>query len=286
MFKTVALNGEKQSNMRECVILLGGFDGLHVGHRQLLARAKEYALPVGVMTIVGGKVGSLFTAKERERIFAEAGVDFTFELPFEEIKGLSPEQFIRLIEEQFSPTAFICGEDFRFGYQAAGTPATLKMLSRARVEVLPLLKTGGEKVSSTTVKNSIAKGDVSAAGELLGEPFFLTASVISGRQVGRELGFPTANMIYPKDKFPLALGVYETRVNVDGIEYKAITNFGAKPTFSDGQVCVESYLDGFSGDLYGRELTVRFLRKIRDVKKFQSVEALKSQLQADLKGIR
>ena len=285
MFQTVAFT--KQTNMRGGVILLGGFDGLHVGHRRLLARALEYGLPVGVMTIVGGKPnGCLFTLRERERVFSLAGVDFAFELPFEEIREMSSEEFIEALEAQFAPVAFVCGEDFRFGKAALGTPDSLRAKTRAQVDVLPLMELGGEKVSSSTVKRLLGAGELTMVGELLGEPFFLLGEVVSGRKVGRTIGFPTANMIYPEEKFSIPLGVYETRVVVDGRTYKGITNFGAKPTFSDGQVCVETFLDGFSGDLYGREITVRFVRKIRDIQKFESVEKLKAQLQIDLTTIR
>ncbi len=285
MFQTVAFT--KQPNMRGGVIMLGGFDGLHVGHRRLLARAKEYGLPVGVMTIVGGKPnGSLFTLRERESIFLAAGVDFAFELKFDEIRETSPCAFIEALETQFSPTAFVCGEDFRFGKSALGTSETLRSRAKARVDVLPLIEMRGEKISSSTVKRLLGAGELTAANELLGEPFFLLGEVVSGRKVGRTLGFPTANMEYPKEKFPVPLGVYETSVFVDGAAYKGITNFGAKPTFNDGQVCVETYIDGFSGDLYGQELTVRFLRKLRGVKKFESAQELQKQLEADLNEIR
>ena len=283
MFKTVAFT---KRNMRGSVLLLGGFDGLHIGHRQLLARAKTYGLPVGVMTIVGGKEGSLFTLAEREWIFKNAGVDFVFELPFEEIKELLPKQFVSLLEEQFSPKAIVCGEDFRFGAGAQGYAESLKSLSSAEISVLPLLEVDGQKVSSSTVKSLLLGGALERANELLGEPFFLLGIVEKGRQIGRTIGFPTANMAYSQEKFSLPLGVYETKAFVDGTAYRAITNFGTQPTVQGGQVCVETYLDGFNGDLYGKEMQVSFLRKIRDVQKFDSIELLKAQLQMDIQVIR
>ena len=284
MFQTVTFT---QSNMRGGVILLGGFDGLHVGHRKLLARAKEYRLPVGVMTIVGGKSGgSLFTLREREKVFENAGVDFVFELPFGEIREMSPEQFVKALETQFEPAVFVCGEDFRFGKSALGTPERLRLLTKAQVDVLPLMELGGEKVSSSTVKRLLGAGDLNVANELLGEPFFLLGRVVSGRQVGRTIGFPTANMAYPSEKFFIPLGVYETSVSVDGADYKGITNFGARHTFGDESVWTESYLDGFSGDLYGKQLTVRFVRFLREIQKFESADALKEQLQRDIRRVR
>ena len=269
------------------VILLGGFDGLHVGHRQLLSRAKTYGLPVGVMTIIGGKCGEgLFTMQERADVFAQAGVDFVFELDFQKIKELSPAQFLSLLEEELAPAAYIAGEDFRFGKNAVGNAQTLKECHHVRVEILPLLEKDGEKVSATLVKRLIEAGDILAANALLGQEFFVKGEVQKDRQVGRTIGFPTANIAYPAGKCALKNGVYETRVEVDGVLYKAITNYGARPTFQDGAVWTESYLDGFSGDLYGRTLTVKFVRYLRGVKQFGSVDELCEQLQADVKKIR
>ncbi len=267
-------------------MLLGGFDGLHLGHRQLLARAKQSRLPVGVMTIWGGKSGAIFTLKEREDIFSRAGVDFLFELPFQEIARKSPAEFLALLKERFSPKLYVCGEDFRFGAGARGTPMHLKEGGQGCVEVLPLLEIGGEKVGVSAIKERLGKGRVESANELLGERFFLIGEVKRDRGIGRTIGFPTANIPYPKEKFPLKKGVYETKVCVDGEEYKCITNFGSRPTFDDNEVTTETYLDGFDGDLYGRELKVEFVRYLRDIVKFSSVDELREQLTKDIRRVR
>ncbi len=267
-------------------MLLGGFDGLHLGHRQLLSRAKQSGLPVGLMTILGGKGGSVFTLKEREDIFSRAGVDFVFELPFEEIAKKTPKEFLTLLKKEFTPKLFVCGEDFRFGAGAKGTPTDLKEGGQGCVEVLPLLEIDGEKVGVSTVKKYLAEGRIEQANELLGEGFFLIGEVKRDRGVGRTIGFPTANIPYPKEKFPLKMGVYETRICVDGKEYKCITNFGARPTFNDDEITTESYLDGFDGDLYGRELKVEFVRYLRDIVKFSSVDELKERLTKDIRRVR
>ena len=267
-------------------MLLGGFDGLHVGHRRLLSRAKQSGLPVGVMTIMGGKEGNIFTFAERERIFKESGADFVFELPFAEIKDLSPTEFLRFLIEKFNPTLFVCGEDFRFGAGALGTPEIIKTSTQVRVEILSLVEMGGEKISSRKVKELLEKGEVEKANALLGEEFFLCGKVEKDRQVGRTIGFPTANIAYPQEKFPLKKGVYATKITVDGKEYKGITNYGARPTFDNDKVVTETYLDGFSGDLYGKELKIRFVKYLRGVTKFESVDGLIEQLNKDLKQIR
>ena len=268
-------------------MMLGGFDGLHIGHRKLLSCAKESGYPVGLMTIVGGKEEeSLFTFTEREEIFRAAGAEFVFELPFEEIKGLSPQAFLALLEKEFTPKLLVCGEDFRFGARAVGTPEMIKESTHVCVEVLPLVEMEGEKVSSTTIKGLLVSGKVEKANELLTHNFFLMGQVYADRKVGRTIGFPTANIRYPEGKFPLKIGVYETRVTVDGNTYKGITNYGTRPTFDNEEVLTETFLDGFDGDLYGRNLKVEFVRFLREIRKFERVEELKAQLQVDIQSVR
>lgn len=267
-------------------MLLGGFDGLHFGHRQLLSCAKKSGLPVGVMTIVGAKGQSLFTFAEREVIFRGNGADFVFELPFAEIRDLSAAAFIRLLQAEFSPRAFVCGEDFRFGAGAKGNAQLLQNMDGVCAEVLPLVEIDGEKVSSGTIKRYLTKGDVRRANVLLGENFFLLGEVVKDRQVGRTIGFPTANILYPKEKLPLKTGVYETKIRLERDTYRGITNYGNRPTFDDDALLTETYLDGFSGDLYGKTLKIEFVRYLRDIQKFDGADGLKKQLQTDIRRVR
>lgn len=286
MLKTTVFSKQLHT-LKGGVMLLGGFDGLHLGHSVLVQRAKTHALPVGIMTIFGGKTNeSVFTAKERNKIFKDAGIDFVFELPFLEIRDMEFEQFANLLMDEFAPKYFVCGEDFRFGKGAMGTPEKLEEYTRVRVEVEELTRLNGEKVSTATVKGLLSQGAVDKANILLNRPFFLLGEVVEDRKVGRMLGFPTANIPYPSDKYPLKKGVYETLVTVDKKEYRAITNFGARPTFNDNHILTETYLDGFSGDLYGQTLEIRFVRFLREIEKFDSADALKAQLNKDIRRVR
>lgn len=286
MLKTVDFN-EKFDKNRGCVMLLGGFDGLHAGHKKLVEKAKAFSLPIGIMTIVGGKdEKGLFTIREREEIFKRAGVDFAFELPFSEIKDLSPQEFSKLLVDEFSPIAFVCGDDFRFGKNACGSAQMLKQAGQVRVEVEKLITSNGEKISSSKIKTHLAAGQVERANELLGEAFFLLGTVVKDRGVGRTIGFPTANVAYPKEKYSIQQGVYETRVCVNKKEYKAITNYGGRPTFDNDTIITETYVDGFSGELYGKELNIRFIKKLREIKKFENAEALQAQLKEDIRRVR
>lgn len=276
---------QKRNSASGCVMLLGGFDGLHIGHKKLMETAKTYALPIGVMTILGGKAGlPLFTAEERAEIFAREGADFMLELPFAEIRELSPNAFLNLLKEKFSPKVFVCGDDFRFGKDACGSAEILKTAGQVCVETLCRLD--GEKVSATAVKRFLTLGNMEKANAFLGENYFLIGKVYKDRGVGKTLGFPTANIAYPKDKYPIKKGVYETRVTIGKATYKGITNYGHRPTFNENEDCTETYLDGFSGDLYGKTLKVEFVRYLRDIQKFESAEQLKAQLEKDIARVR
>ena len=284
MLKTIELR-QFDKNM-PCVVLLGGFDGLHIGHRSLLEKAKTFGLPIGVMTIAGGKsTKNLFTTREKEDIFRRAGADFFFSLPFLEIQSLSPECFLSYLKKSLNPSVFVCGEDFRFGAGAAGNATSVEKYSKVPTHIGALLEIDGRKISSTTVKNCLENGDTLGANRLLGEPFFLIGEVIHDRAIGRTIGFPTANIVYPDEKFSLKKGVYATRIEVDGRCFDGITNYGARPTFDNGRVLTETHLIGFSGDLYGRELKIEFLRYLRENRKFDSVEELKIQLTKDVRRV-
>ena len=254
---------------------------MHLGHRRLLARAKSLGEGVGVSVIVGHKGLPLYTKAEREKLFASLGADYIVEFPFEEIRNLSPEDFLRILQEELSPKAYLCGADFRFGDGAKGDGELLKRSVSMPVFVEELLHIDGEKVGTGRIKALLTEGKIEQANTLLGGSFFLLGKVERGRQVGGELGFPTANIRYPKDKFSIKEGVYQTEVTVDGKKYKGITNFGARPTFDNGEVWTETHILEYRGDLYGKDLSVRFLSYMREVKRFESVEALKAQLRED-----
>ena len=276
---------EKERKIEEpCVLVLGGFDGLHEGHKSLLKKAREFSYSVAMMTIFDGKGSkNLFTAKEREESFEKAGIDFLLACEFSSIREMEAEDFLDKILSIFRPVLVVCGEDFRFGKGAKGTPKTIEKKLPVFVEKLLLIE--GEKVSSSLVKRRIEVGDLEGANKLLGSPFFLKGVVEKGRGVGRKLGFPTANLTYPQEKFPLPLGVYETEIEVEGKSYRGITNYGARPTFLDDEVLTESYLHAFSGDLYGKELKISFLRYLRKNRKFEKVEDLIDQLKEDVRSI-
>lgn len=272
--------------IRDTVMTLGGFDGAHIGHKILIRRAKETGRTVGMMTISGGKQGkSLFTDEEKESVFFLSGVDFILSLEFEKIKDLSPEEFIAYLESECDVKTFVCGKDFRFGKGACGSPEQIKNLGKT-VFVEEILYDGKDKVGVSLIKKYLENGEIEKANALLGFEFFLDGVVVKDRGVGSKIGFPTANIYYPENKFPLKQGVYETRVLVDGKEYKGITNYGARPTFNNEDLTTETHLISYTGSLYGEKLRIRFVRRLRDIQKFSSEKELKEQLKNDLKGVQ
>ncbi len=281
------INLKKQLNIgEECILLLGGFDGVHLGHKKLLQAAKKYRLPIGITSIYGGKGKSIFTQKERQDVFLQLGIDFVLEMDFEKIRALSPQEFLTKLTQNFHIKAFLCGEDFRFGFQAQGDAAFLKEYTQGCVETHSLVQFNGEKVSSTAIKSALEQGEIETANALLDGRFFVVGEVEKDRQIGRTIGFPTANIAYPKGKFPLKKGVYQTQVEIGGKVYKAITNYGARPTFENQAVWTETHLIGFSGDLYGKTLKIEFIRYLRDIQKFQTVEKLQAQLRYDMQCVQ
>lgn len=287
LFRFPVLLDREASFERGCALLLGGFDGFHVGHETLIDAAKSTGLPVVAMTICEGKGRPLFTKEERMNVFGDCGISRAYPLLFSRIKDVSARDFACGIVSATHAIRAFCGEDFRFGAGGAASGADFERFTGVPVSVCPL-KTDetGEKIGSERIKGLLSRGDVSAARRLLVGGFFLCGEVVKDRGVGRTIGFPTANIRCPEGKYPLKHGVYETSAVIDGKEYRGVTNFGARPTFGVLSVVTETHFIGYTGDLYGKTLTLRFIRFLRDVREFSDADALKIQLQSDVRRVK
>ncbi len=287
--------GEK----RPCALVLGAFDGLHLGHRTLLEAAKGSGFPVALSTMFGGKGKALFTREERRKIFAAAGVEILLEIDLDEALLSTPaEEFLRRVFSLLDVSALFVGEDFRFGKGALGTPELLIKKAKCPVHVLKTAgcMVGGEpvKISTSLCKDLLLKGDFSALNALLcpkGENFFSSAyfsegEVEHGRAVGRTYGFPTLNLREKRGKLLPRDGVYGGITKTPKGNFPSIINIGARPTFGVEERTVEVYLDGFSGDLYGETVCVFPTEYYRAIQKFPSKEELKNQLTADVSRLR
>lgn len=302
--------------MGQTVVVIGNFDGVHPGHRSLLAHAHALApdLPLVVLTfwphplsvVRPGQAPMLLTSlDQRIALLRAAGaadvrvIDFTVEF-----SHLSPEEFVEQYVVPLAPARVVVGENFRFGHRAAGNPALLAQLGAGRFEVdaVSLVHFGDEETSSTRVREALAAGDVQHAAEHLGRPFRFTGVVKHGDHRGRELGFPTANLPVPPLLACPADGVYAGWVTrLDGRDahgvplpieataerWPAAISVGTNPTFDGPDRRVESYvLDRTDLELYGAPLAVDFTKRIRGQVKFDGVEALVSQMHADVERAR
>lgn len=280
-------------------VTLGKFDGLHRGHQKLIKKVREYAASGQVESVVCafdmeplnrrmfGKHEVIMTNEER-RAFLEDQVDCLLECPFTEtISSMSAEDFITdVLVGRLRAKYVVVGRDFRFGYGKKGDVHMLEQyadLCGYHLDVVEKEKYGKRVISSTYIKEELQKGNMELVGELLGYPYSLSGVVEHGRQLGREIGIPTMNILPPREKILPPNGVYMNRAVVDGAVYDGIVNIGRKPTVSeDERILAETYLFDYTDDAYGKEIKIMLYRHTRPETKFGSVEELKAQLEQDV----
>lgn len=286
------------------VVALGMFDGVHIGHRALLARAREIARARGAMCVadtfsnhpaevLGRTMRMLSGAAERARLLAGAGADEVRMREFTRaLADQPPEAFVLAELDAWNVKDFVVGYNYSFGRGASGTPETLISLGARYgfgVEIVPPVLHGDEPVSSSRIRACIERGEVREAAAMLGDPprpYRLAGTVVANKRIGRRIGFPTANILPEEARVLPKDGVYGALVTAAGGRYYAVTNVGTNPTVHGERRGIESHLLDFSGDLYGRELAVEFLYRIRDEIVFPDVDALKAQIAADEKALR
>jgi riboflavin kinase / FMN adenylyltransferase len=294
-----------------CVATIGVFDGVHRGHQRIVNRAAEIARsgnePLVVLTFdphpdevirPGSHPPVLTTARRQAELLAALGADAICTLPFSlEFSRLSPDEFVRaVLFERLRADAVVVGENFRFGYRAAGDVALLAQLGEKydfTAEGVPLLVVDGVTISSTYIRERLAAGDVEGAGAALGRPHRVEGVVVRGHLRGRALGFPTANLESPPRTAIPADGIYAGwlgRLDLDGTEtarWPAAISVGTNPTFGEGERTVEAYaLDRDDLDLYGAHAYIDFAVRLRGNERFDTVDALVAQMRADVSQAR
>lgn len=278
---------------------IGKFDGVHLGHRELLQsilEAKSRGLLAAAFTFdsapaaffSGKSVKELTTKEEKRRLFRQLGVDILIEFPLtKETAAMEPEQFVRQILVKQMNTAFIAaGTDLSFGNKGAGNCELLRELAKEggyEVKIIDKVMLLGEEISSTRVRKAVEEGRMEEAKALLGSSYSIMGNVVHGRALGRKLGMPTVNLLPPKDKLLPPSGVYFSQVECCSGLYRGITNVGRKPTVEEaGQMGVETYIYDFSEDIYDTFITVRLEKFVRPEMKFPDVESLKAQMKKDI----
>jgi len=282
------------------VVTIGKFDGRHKGHQKLLGcmldlkkrrgyQAAVFTFDAAPMARISGTNQKVITTnQERRNNMAKMGIDYLVEYPFtNDVIRLSAEAFVReILINKMNARAIVVGTDCGFGYQRSGNAQVLKQLSSKygyELEVITKEQDERRDISSTYIKEELSRGHIEKANRLLGEPFSIHGTVVHGNHVGGPiLGFPTVNIIPPKEKFLPPFGVYVSRVVTGDGTYGGITNIGRKPTVEqDCPVGVETYIFNLDKDLYGKDIEVQLLNFERPEQKFDSLEKLKEQLNRD-----
>lgn len=279
-------------------LTIGNFDGVHLGHQALLANLIRLARQDDTRSVLlsfspnpkvffsGEKGFYLSTPGEKTALLSRLGIDDVLIIAFEQkLANMVATDFMAELTRRINLKGFVVGEDFVFGHNRQGTTEVLAEFCEKQgipFVVFPELMMDGEPVSSTRIRRALNDGKVDEARRLLGRPYAMCAKVISGEQIGKSIGVPTANLELDPDKFLPKRGVYATIAHLREKDYPAVTNVGVRPTFSEQEiVSVETLILDFNDDIYGEELRVEFIQCLRPEQKFDSVQALTQQIEKD-----
>ena len=286
-------------------LTIGSFDGVHVGHQQiiqaLVGGAHLADMPAVVITFYPhpqlvlqneSRPYYLTTPAKRAQLLGDLSVDFVITYPFtRETSQLSAEDFISILYERFHFSELWVGHDFALGKDREGTPKRLREIGQDyqyNLHEIPPFNLDGELVSSSRIRKTLREGDVQLASTLLGRPYEVIGEVVAGENRGKSLGFPTSNLALPPNMVDIKPGVYACKTTINGKTWLAVTNIGFRPTFGGGldSPRIEAHILDFSGDLYGEELSLGFIKRLRDEMKFSQVSDLIFQINKDIEETR
>ena len=287
-----------RERQRGCVVTIGTYDGIHLGHQALLDRLKEHAARLSAPTVLltfepmpreylspEAPPARLTSLRERLRVLEGMSLDNVLVLRFgEALRNLSGEAFAGLLAQNLAARAVVVGHDFRFGCNGEATAPMLAEAGRRlgfSVDVVPPVTLDGERVSSSGVRDALGRGDFEIAQRRLGRPYTMRGRVVPGQRLGRDLGFPTANLRIERRRAPLK-GIFAVRVHGIGVTPLAgVASLGTRPTVGGVHTLLEVHVFDFSADLYGREIEVEFVAKLRDEEHFPTLDALVEQIRRD-----
>lgn len=293
IYGTSNVNQEEES-----VVVLGNFDGVHIGHQKLLQVAKDQAKKRELKTVVfsfyphpSGVIGKqpkslIMSRRDKYQIIKSMGIDTLIEYPFtKEFAGISPESFfVDILVKALKAKVLVVGINYFFGKNKAGNPTYLRELGEkygVEVYVVEAVTLEEEMISSSTIRSLIEDGNIKDANKMLGHPYTIVGDIITGKRLGRTIGFPTINIIADPDRIYPPNGVYATKTRVYNKDYMGMTNIGYNPTVNGTRKMIETYIFDFNEDLYGKEVEIRFYHAIRKEHKFDTLEALIKQIQND-----
>lgn len=287
----------------DTVVTIGNFDGVHKGHQVLIEKTATYAKARGIKSavftflnhpinyFVPEKVKNIFDEKEKERLIEGFGIDYLIDIPFDKaMTQISAEQFIvKILKDKIHAKKIVVGHDFTFARNKEGTVDVLREIGHEygiEVEIVQPIKINGIRVSSTFIRELISKGRVDEIPQYLGTPYVIEGEIIHGKANGRKMGYPTANISLKDQIINPKNGIYASRVIIDGKKYFGATNVGMNPTVNGKYLSIETNILDFDEDIYGKRVRIEFLEKIRDEKKFESLDELRKQLDLDTGFVR
>ncbi|MBI2906066.1 MAG: bifunctional riboflavin kinase/FAD synthetase [Chloroflexi bacterium] len=293
----------KASPGSDTLYSIGVFDGVHLGHQRLLSRLKREAQKRGYLSGVvtfprhprlvihpGASLTYISSFRERVTLIKSLGIDLVISLRFtHSMARLSARDFVDLLVRRLRMRGLVVGPNFALGRDKQGTPPVLEALGKEmgfEVIVVKGEEIGDQMVSSTAIREAVFAGDVALAGKMLGRPFSIVGSVVHGSARGRTLGFPTANIAVDRELAMPANGVYVSRVYLNGSAYDSVTNIGRRPTFDNGERSIEVFLLNFHDNLYGSEVRLEIIARLRGERRFRDEEELKAQITRDVARAR
>ena len=290
---------------KKTAVALGNFDGFHIGHMILIDKIKEYAqsdpqdrascvwtFPEHSLNILNSDytLPYITTKEEKTEILNQKNIDYLIFQDFNFVRYFSPDEFInRVVAGYLNAGLVVCGYNYRFGRGGEGNVEYLREnLAKKNIGtiIIPPVICEGQAVSSSFVRTLIKIGDMQRVRKFLGRPFSINFPVVYGKQIGRKIGIPTINQLFPDGHIIPAFGIYACTCEVGGEFYRAVTNIGVRPTVNGDFLNSETHLIDFDGDLYGRNIKVNFYMKFRDEIKFGSLDDLKAQIQKDIEFVK
>ncbi len=289
----------EENNKQETVVTIGNFDGLHIGHKKLITTTKKYALNNNLKSVVitfnphpleviknTKPFYYIFSEEEKTLEIEKENIDFFIKYPFnKDFASITPNEFIDILINKLNCKILVVGEDYCFGKNRTGNIETLQNIGREKnikVIKIPNIIINGERASSTLIREAINNRNIKKANLILNKPYYILGKVVEGNKLGRTIGFPTANIIPPKNKLLPPDGVYITKTQVGKNIYDSITNIGTNPTVNNLHRTIETFIFDFNENLYNKIIQVYFYDYIRGVKKFNNIQELKAQISKDI----
>ena len=284
---------------QKTVVTIGNFDGIHIGHKKLITTTRKCALEKNLKSIVitfsphpleivknNMPFYYIFSEEEKNIEMEKENIDFFIKYPFtKDFSNISPEKFVDILIEKLNCKILVVGEDYCFGKDRSGNVDILKQLGEQKgIQVVKIsnIVIDGERVSSSIIRECINNRNIKKANLLLNKPYYIFGQVVEGNKLGRTIGFPTANIIPPKNKLLPPDGVYITKTKYNNKLYDSITNIGTNPTVNNTHRTIETYIFDFNQNLYNQNIEVYFYDWIRSVKKFNGINELKEQIAKDI----